>query len=66
MKFTAPFIHMPKKVPPSRSWWADPGAQANRETFHVSALAERARIVGNERFGGAKRIHDDGMSKSQK
>lgn len=66
MKFTDPFIHTPKKVPPTRSWWADPEAQASRVKFQEWALAEQNRIVGNERFGGAKNVHDRGLTKNPK
>lgn len=58
MKFTERFVHTPKKQPPLTSWWADPQAQADREQFNAIARAEEPRLVGNQRFGGAKRPID--------
>ena len=55
MKFTDPICHIPKKIPPSSSWWTKP---QTREEFSKVAKAEEDRIVGNSRFGGRKRIID--------
>jgi len=63
MKFTDPIFHVPKKLPPRNSWWATPRAQASREGFVSLHAAEENRIVGNERFGGTKRVIDKGYTK---
>ena len=62
MKFTDPIVHIPKKLPPRSSWWTTP---KSREEFTQVAKAEEGRIVGNERFGGAKKVHDKGFAKSR-
>jgi len=65
MKFTDPLPTIPKKQPPRDSWWASTEVQTDREKFNQWALAEQQRIVGNERFGGAKKVHDKGFQKSR-
>ncbi len=62
MNFTDRFFHIPKKTPPSRSWWATPQTQASREVFTNIARQEHDRIVGNKTFGGRKRIIDKGYT----
>lgn len=57
MKFTDPIFHVPKLKPPSCSWWATPTAQQSRDGFQSAHVKETPRIVGDERFGGSKRIH---------
>lgn len=66
MRFTDPMPFIPKIKPPSRSWWADAEAQSSRAKFNEWARAEQERIVGNERFGGAKNVHDRGLTKNPK
>ncbi len=51
---------------PSRSWWATPEAQSDRETFSQWARAEQQRIVGNSRFGGTKKVIDSFTSGGKK
>ena len=51
-------LRIPKQQPPKDSWWARAAAQESREQFSAWAQAEQARIVGNARFGGEKKVID--------
>jgi hypothetical protein len=62
MKFTDPIFHVPKKIPPAKSWWAEASAQVDRVTFAQIAHEEESRIVGNTRFGGRKPTHNKGTA----
>lgn len=58
MKFTDPLPIIPRIKPPVNSWWATPRAQESRDGFVSLHAVNVNRIVGNERFGGAKRTHN--------
>ncbi len=57
-----PWVPEPRKIPPKSSWWATPEAKQSDAEFAKAAELERNRITGNQRFGGAKKIHDSGLS----
>lgn len=52
---------VPKVEPPAESWWATPECRTDRAAFQKRLDDERVRMNQSARFGGAKKIHDDGV-----
>ena len=59
-------LRQPKKVAPTSSWWAEPELQTDREKFAAWAKSEQERIVGNQRFGGSRKVIDKFPSSQKK